>query len=138
MEHVFETVYGRGWQFPPVFSPAQGVSMVSGAEDVRQSLIILFSTLPGERIVRKDYGCDLNQFMFSNISTSLKTEIESEIYDSVLSCEPRAQVISVEINQRSEVLSKLTIQVSYRLRGSDTSQSLTAQLDVIDGQSSFV
>lgn len=138
MSDTLEKVYGRGWAFPPVFSPGTGVAMVSGSEDVRQSLIILFSTLPGERIMRQDYGCDLNRFMFANINAGLTTEIESQIYDSVLTYEPRAEVTSITIDHSPNALSTLLVQVVYRLRGSDVSQKLTTQLDIGNGRSLFV
>lgn len=138
MDDLLKTVYGRGWAFPPVFSPEEGVAMVSGYEDIRQSLLILFNTLPGERIMREDYGCDLNQFMFLNISTGLTTEIESQIYDSVLNCEPRAEVTAVNISQAATALNHLDVQVVYRPRGSDASQNLTGWLDIGNGRSAIV
>lgn len=138
MGDSLEKVYGRGWTFPPVFSPEKGVSMVSGAEDVRQSLIILFNTLPGERIMRNEYGCDLNQFMFSNISKGLITEIQSQIFDSVLSGESRAEVTAINIDQALSAPNTLQVQVVYRLRGSDISQQINSQLDIGNGRSEIV
>ena len=134
MDNVLEQVYGRGWAFPPVFSRAEGVGMVAGAEDVQQSLRILFSTLPGERIMRLDYGCDLNQFMFSNISAALTTDIEAQIIDSILSHEPRAEVTEILVSQNASARNKLQIEVTYRLRGSDLMQSFNSLLEVDEGR----
>lgn len=135
MSDSLERVYGRGWAFPPVFAPGTGVAMVAGAEDVRQSLRILFSTLPGERLMRENYGCDLNTFMFANINAGLTTQIESQIYDSVLTCEPRAEVTAITIDHSSEALSTLSVEVVYRLRGSDVAHKLTTLLDIGNGRS---
>ncbi|KVN28367.1 GPW/gp25 family protein [Burkholderia ubonensis] len=133
MSNTYDEVYGRGWAFPPVFSPEDGVSMVAGAEDVRQSLRILFSTLPGERIMRREYGCDLNQFMFANISAGLMTSMKAIIADSVLNCEPRAEVTEVDFRHNATALNELQIQVTYRLRGSDTPQQFSGELDLLNG-----
>lgn len=138
MDALLEKVYGRGWAFPPAFSPEEGVSMVSGYEDIRQSLLILFKTLPGERVMRQGYGCDLNQFMFANISAGLTTEIESQIYDSILRCEPRAEVTEVAINQLATALNHLQVQVVYRPRGSDATQTITGNLDIVNGWSTII
>jgi uncharacterized protein len=138
MDNSLEKVYGRGWGFPPAFSPEKGVGMVGGSEDVRQSLVILFNTLPGERIMRQNYGCDLNKFMFANISAELITGIESQIHDSVLSCEPRAEVTAINIDQTATALNQLLVQVVYRPRGSDVSQNLTSRLDIGSGRSAIV
>ncbi len=48
-----------------------GVQMAAGAENVRQSMKILFLTEPGERIMREDYGCGLNDYLFANINDEL-------------------------------------------------------------------
>ncbi|RUL78805.1 GPW/gp25 family protein [Dyella choica] len=135
MEDSLEKAYGRGWAFPPVFTPEHGAGMSSGSENVRQSLVVLFSTLPGERIMRWGYGCDLNQFMFANINAGLMTGIESQIFDSVLSGEPRAEVTGIQINEAQTEPSRLQIQVTYRLRGSDISHKVTNQLDIVGGRS---
>lgn len=124
-------LYGQGWSFPPSFTQ-DGVSMAEGAESVRQSLMVLFCTQPGERIMRAAYGCDLQQFLFSGITSELIADIRSHIHDSVLRYEPRADVTDIQITPASET-GTLDIVLQYRLSGSQIDQSLTTQLDVRDG-----
>ena len=51
---------GNGWKFPPVFSKeSAAVEMVNAAEDIRESLWILLSTAPGERVMVPEFGCAL-------------------------------------------------------------------------------
>lgn len=137
MNDLLEQVYGRGWAFPPRFTLSDGACMVAGSEDVRQSLLILFSTLPGERIMRDGYGCDLNQFMFANISSALTAEIESQIIDDVLQWEPRAEIADIDVGQDDIIPSLLQIEVTYRLRGSDFSTKVDGLLDTANGRSEF-
>lgn len=125
-------LYGKGWSFPPCFTQ-DGVSMAEGAESVRQSLIVLCCTQPGERIMRATYGCDLQQFLFSGITSELIAEIRSHIHDSVLRYEPRADVTDIQITPASDA-GKLDIVLQYRLSGSPVDQSLVTQLDIRDGQ----
>lgn len=49
---------GRGWSFPPTLTDG-GVAMAAYEEDIEQSLCVLFSTSPGERVCHYDYGCPL-------------------------------------------------------------------------------
>lgn len=133
MNEAIDKTFGRGWAFPPSFTPQDGVAMVAGAEDVRQSLRILFSTLPGERVLRENYGCDLNQFMFANINAGLLAAIKSQIADSVLAHEHRAQVEGVQIAQHPDAPNRLRVQVDYRLSGTDTPLRFDGQLDMLDG-----
>lgn len=133
MSDQLKQVYGRGWAFPPVFT-LDGVAMAEGADDVGQSMWILFCTLPGERIMRESFGCDLNQFIFTGITSSLLSDIEKQIQDSVLRYEPRAQLIEIQFDTINMAAGQLKIQVNYCLRGSDIQQQLTGQLDMANGQ----
>lgn len=127
-------IYGRGWAFPPAFSIAGGVAMVEADQDVQQSLRILFSTLPGERIMRPDYGCDMYAFVFQNIREELIAQIAVAVNDSVLRYETRADVESVVVERDEMRINLLRVQVVYRLRGSEITERVEGVLDVGDGQ----
>ena len=59
---------GRGWAFPVSFgNQGRNVAMAESEEDIRQSLSILFSTRPGERIMVPDYGCNLQDYLFETV-----------------------------------------------------------------------
>ncbi|RAY96048.1 phage baseplate protein [Enterobacter cloacae] len=132
MSEQLAQVYGRGWAFPPVFT-IDGVAMAGGAEDIAQSMRILFCTLPGERIMRENFGCDLNQFLFSSITNSLLSDIEQQIQNSVLRFEPRVQIINILFDTKNMSSGQLSIKVNYCLRGSDIQQQLTGKLDIVNG-----
>lgn len=55
---------GRGWSFPPVLTE-QGMRMSAYEQDIEESLRVLFSTSPGERVCRYDYGCPLRRYALS-------------------------------------------------------------------------
>lgn len=131
---ILTEIFGRGWAFPPAFTVNDGVVMAEGAEDVNQSLRILFSTEPGERIMRENYGCGLYDVMFENINSDLTADIESRIVDNVLRFEPRAQLTQVRVYQSADAPSQLQVEVSYRLRGSDIEQKIAGLLDIGDAQ----
>lgn len=95
---------GTGWSFPPAFIKGKGVEMVSEEEDIRQSLSILLSTLPGERTFRYDYGCNIRQWIFEEITLSEKTLIADTIEQAVLHFEPRVKMekISIETDEMAD------------------------------------
>ena len=63
---------GKGWSFTPEFDQERGkVRMVAEEEDIKQSLAILLSTAPSERVHRFDFGCGIRQFAYE-----LMTRIE--------------------------------------------------------------
>ena len=68
---------GTGWNFPPTFKNQTGtIEMVSDENDIFQSLQILLSTELKERIMRSDYGCDLNALLYESITITLLTKIK--------------------------------------------------------------
>ncbi|MFM0742101.1 GPW/gp25 family protein [Paraburkholderia xenovorans] len=127
---ILTKIFGRGWAFPPEFSLDTGVAMAEGEGDVQQSLRILFSTEPGERIMRENYGCALYDVMFENINSDLLAEIEVRIVDSMLRFEQRANLKNVRLYQPSSRSSQLQVEVTYYLRGSEIEQKISGMLDV--------
>ena len=69
-----KTYLGTGWGFPVRFNQ-RGVHLVSDEEDIWESLRILFSTIPGERVFRYNYGCPIDKWVFSKIDLSERTMI---------------------------------------------------------------
>lgn len=116
---------GRGWAFPPRFGPGgREVEMVGGAEDVAQSLQILFSTEPGERPMRGSFGSSLRRHMFAEIDQTMLTEVRGAIYDAILAFEPRIEVEGIDIVESGETPGLLTISLHYSLRGTNSRYNL--------------
>ncbi|MFP5274399.1 GPW/gp25 family protein [Coleofasciculus sp.] len=108
---------GTGWSFPPTFNQeTAAVELVSDAEDVRQSLEIILSTQPGERIMHPDFGCELNQFLFEEITQGLITGIKGIIADAILYHEPRVDLEAIDISESADQVGLLFISINYLLR----------------------
>jgi phage baseplate assembly protein W len=108
---------GRGWSFPPRFSPVdRSVDMVSGEKDIQESLNILFSTAPGERIMHPSYGCGLKRMVFENINMTARTRIKDLIERAVLFFEPRITLERVEIDDSQLAEGRLLILLEYTVR----------------------
>ena len=108
---------GKGWNFPPAFSQnGRDVQSVTEYEDIQQSLQILLNTAQGERIMREDFGCDLNRFMFEEISQSLINSLTTMITDAVMYYETRIELNAVEIDESAVVEGLLFIAIDYTVR----------------------
>ena len=112
---------GTGWSFPPSF--AQGgaeVEMVSGPDDIHQSVQVLLSTQLGERVMRDDFGCDLNGFLFEEIDSSLINGVTGIISDAILYHEPRIQMNRLEITESQSTQGLLLIAIDYTVRATNS------------------
>ena len=90
---------GTGWSFPPRFdSSDSSIQMVSDEEDIRESLFLLLSTTPGERITNPEYGCDLRQFIFKPIDSTTIFLMKEVISHAVLMHEPRIVLDEIQVD----------------------------------------
>lgn len=116
MPKLSNNIIGRGWAFPPAFDLInREVEMVTGKEDIEQSLRVLFSTQPGERILELGYGCDLSPSMFKNISLSQKTVLENRIKNAILFYEARIHLDEVELDITQAEEGIIFIEISYTI-----------------------
>jgi uncharacterized protein len=94
---------GRGWSFPPVFTRGEhGVKMVDEEEDIKQSLIILLSTIKGERIMQPDYGANMEDLLFEPLNVSFAKRMSDTIERAILFFEPRIKTEDINFNQDYE------------------------------------
>ncbi len=108
------TFLGRGWSFPPSFSKGgASVEMVSGSEDIEQSLRIILGTALGERVMHEPFGCDLQRFLFEEVDQGLINKLQRLISDAVLEFEPRIKLEKVDIREEDALAGRLSIRLVY-------------------------
>ncbi len=116
---------GRGWAFPPQFDlETRGAGMVSGSDDIQQSLVILFSTSPGERLMNPAYGCNLRSQVFENVSEPNITLIQDAIERAVLLFERRVQLNGVEVDADGAPDGVVWIRLDYTIRSTNSPGNL--------------
>ena len=94
--------------------------MVEEEQDIQQSLQILLSTSQGERVMLENFGCDLNRFLFEEISQSLINGLNSLIRDSILYYEPRIDVVRITVDESKESSGMLLISIEYTVRSTNS------------------
>ena len=121
MSKELKSFLGRGWGFPPEFSKVDGgVKMLSDENDIQSSLEILLSTRQGERIMRPDYGCNLDELIFEPLTTTFKTYIKDLIATAILYHEPRIDVNKIELDDTGELEGRILITIDYTIRSTNS------------------
>jgi uncharacterized protein len=112
---------GKGWSFPPAFEKtAQGVVVTEQYEDIRQSLEILLSTRPGERVMQPKYGCNLEELLFESLDTGMKTLMADRIRTAILYFEPRIEAKKIELDDSNQNEGVVLIRVEYIVSATNT------------------
>jgi uncharacterized protein len=112
---------GIGWGFPPSFTAGGAeVEMVAGHEDVHQSLLILFATVIGERLMDEGYGCDLHSVQFEEINEGLVNGLSAIVSDAILYHEPRVTLDQVDVSESPAEGGLLLVSIAYTVRSSNS------------------
>ena len=116
---------GTGWSFPPTFSQHAGqAEMISAEADILQSIQIILSTQLGERVMQPDFGCDLSQFLFEEVSQGTITSIRSTVSDALLYHETRIKVNRIDVDISQSEAGLLLITIDYTIRQTNTRSNL--------------
>lgn len=119
MQRAKPAFLGRGWRFPPRFDLETGpdavgtVAMVSGELDIHQSLIVLMTTISGERIMRPRYGLGIQTDVFSQTDETTLTYLRNRIEKSVRFFEPRIRLENVIFDQTEVMSGVIGIELQY-------------------------
>lgn len=112
-------VLGVGWAFPVAFS-GDRVAAAEYEESVRQAIVIILSTAKGERLMRPDFGCALQELVFAPNSSATRGMAECAVRDALRDWEPRIDVLKVEASGAGALGEQLLIRLDYRVRMSDS------------------
>jgi len=115
---------GKGWAFPPQLEPDGSVAEVTHEEDVRQAILIILGTNPGERVMRPDFGAGLDTFVFEPLNTATMALVKTRVQEALVDWEPRIDVLEVRVKADRAESGKLLIEVDYRVRASNTLHNL--------------
>lgn len=125
---------GIGWKFPPTFEKERGsVMLVSEEEDIKESLHILFSTKPGERVLSPDFGCDLQKRNFDVVDIALVNNIERAVKKAVLMYEPRITLEEIQVYEDDVELGKIWIDLTYTVRKTNSRSNMVYPYYILEG-----
>ena len=128
------TFYMTGWPFlPEIIDNGSKLTDITYSEDIVQSLTILFTTLPGERIGHPLYGCDLLQFMFKPINQSLLTNMDNIITTAITLYETRIKIIELIIKVNDEAWHQIDIDLYYEESMTSSRYNMTIPFYIMEG-----
>lgn len=113
---------GRGFAFPISVEVDRGrYEAVELEASVEQSIRIILSTSPGERVMRPDFGCGIHELVFGAINTALIARIEQSVTEALSEFEARIDVLDVDVDASEAHNGLLSIRIDYRVRSTNQS-----------------
>jgi phage baseplate assembly protein W len=114
---------GSGWAFPAAISRTGSVRLVSGTEEIDASIRMILSTVPGERVMRPDFGCGIHELVFDTITASTSGRVAAAVRDALLRFEPRIDVLDVKVDPGADG-GLLLISIDYEVRATNNAFNL--------------
>lgn len=111
-------------------TPAGRPVMIGDGEAVRQAILLLLTTMPGERVMRPDYGCPLHRLMFAPNDAATAGLAIHYVRQALTRWEPRIEIQQLDANPSADE-GRLTVALEYRLRASGLRENLTFNLDLM-------
>lgn len=116
---------GRGWAMPVALDPRTGkVASVAYEEDIRQSILIILETAPGERVMRPNFGCGIHELVFTSVDSTAIQLIRSTVEEALRRCEARIDVLGVSVDEDVISEGKLIVEIEYRIRKTNQTGNL--------------
>lgn len=100
---------------------------------VRQALLLLFMTRPGERVMRPSYGCELFKLVFWPNDDTTAGLAMHYVRQAVARWEPRVDQVRVDATRNRDDPTRLDITLEYRVRSTGEEDRLSVQLDLQGG-----
>ena len=108
---------GRGWAMPVALDPRTGlVASAAYEQDIRQSILIILETAPGERVMRPNFGCGIHELVFAVVDGTTLQRVRSTVEEALRRCEARIDVVAVNVSEAATIQGELLIEIEYRVR----------------------
>lgn len=132
MSNDAKAFLGRGWNFPVALSPSR-VLDVEYEEDVRQAVLVILQTNHHERVMRADFGANLRALVHAPLNTTTLSLARHQVEQALVLWEPRIDSVSVRASA-APLQSRLDIEVTYRVRNTNTFYNLVYPFYVSEGR----
>lgn len=119
-----------------VVNATGAIAMVEDSRAVRQSILLLLSTRPGERVMRADYGCWLHRLVFAPNDASTAGLAIHYVGEALRRWEPRVAIqrldAGADLRGRGDT-SVLDIVLDYRIRRTGWEERMALGYDLHRG-----
>jgi phage baseplate assembly protein W len=101
-----------------------GIEMVEEEASVRQAILLLLSTIPGERVMRPDYGCALERLIFAPNDDTTAGLALHYLRQALDRWEPRIDVLRLDAERDAGDPTRLNLLLEYRVRSTQREDRL--------------
>lgn len=124
------TLYGRGLGFPPRLDDQGRLAWSEAAPNIRESIRIILTTEPGERLMLPAFGAGLGRFLFEPNVVTTHRRIEEAVVQSLERWERRIKVDQVEVQADPEDAQAALVTLRYTLVANQAADQLLLRVQL--------
>jgi hypothetical protein len=122
---------GTGWALPLGTNPRGGIAVVSGYEEIDASIRMIIETMPGERVMRPDFGCAIWDLLFSPVDANTLGLMGLSVREALDRWEPRIDVEECVARPDPDESSRVLLDIAYKVRATNDRRNLVYPFYVI-------
>jgi phage baseplate assembly protein W len=124
---------GTGWKFPLQVTPFGGIATATAEQRIEEAILLILSTGRGERVMLPDFGCGMHDLVFAPNDSSTVSKIVDSVRRSLVTYEPRIDVLDVSAETSDGQANLLLIRVDYRIRDTNSMKNLVYPFFITEG-----
>lgn len=132
MSQNTKSYLGNGLSFPLRVDARGQIALVSGNEDIEQSIRIILSTKPGERVMRPTFGCRAQELLFESRSAATVSLLQEYVYQALRIWEPRIEVRQVRVINDDDQPGTLLAEIEYEIKAVHDTRSIVYPFYIAD------
>ncbi len=125
---------GQGLAFPLQINSRGGIALAKGENDIAQAIQIILQTAPGERVMRPEFGCRIQELTFSPNNAQTASLIVSYVTDALDRWEPRIEVQNVTVFDHPQNNGVLLVEINYLIRSTYNERSIVYPFYLAGGE----
>lgn len=115
---------GQGWAFPLQINARGGLALARGVDDINQSIRIILETMPGERVMRPEFGCRAKELLFAPRNAETRNQLVYFVEEALAQWEPRIRLQGVEVLENAENDGSWVVEIRYEVKDTHDERSL--------------
>lgn len=128
-------LFGQGVAFPPRLDGEGRLGWAVGHDSVRESIRVVLTTEPGERLMLPSFGAGLRSFLFEPNVPATHRMVEERVQFALRRWEPRIALESVVVRPHPDDRSRAVVNVRYVLVATQARYGIELQVPVGGGVS---
>lgn len=124
---------GVGWKFPLQVTSRGAIASARYEQRIEESIYLILSTSPGERVMRPDFGCGIHDLVFSPNNAATIALVVDQVRRALVAYEPRIDVLTVDAETAPEQPNVLLIRIDYRIRANNALCNLVYPFYITEG-----